>query len=147
MPIKLYRLARFFYKKGIPFLPKIIKGINFFLFNCVIPPECDIGEGTRLWHNGLGVVIHPSTKIGTNCNIYNFIVFGGGHDGPDGPDISIVIGNDCNISAGAKILCKEGTLNIGDNCTVAANAVVLSNLPPNCIAGGIPAKILKTKVK
>lgn len=145
MPIKIYRLASFFYKNRIPFLPKILKALNYFVFNCVIPPECEIGEGTRLWHSGLGVVIHPSTQIGKNCNIYNFIVFGGAYDGPDGPPISIVIGNNCNISAGVKILCKQGVLSIGNNCTIAANAVVLSDLPPYSIAGGIPAKVLKNK--
>jgi len=145
MPINIYRLARFFYKMKIPFIPKILKGLNYFLFNCIIPHECEIGEGTRLWHSGLGVIIHPSTKIGRDCNIYNFIVFGGGHDGPEGPPIQIIIGDRCNISSGSKILCKKGTLYIGNDTTIAANAVVVNDSPGNCLIAGIPAKIIKYK--
>lgn len=144
-PINLYRMSRWFYKNNIFFLARVIKGLNFLIFNCVIPPQCIIGEGTKLFHSGLGIIIHPSTVIGKNCNIYNFIVIGGGHDGPGGPSISIIIGDNCNISSGSKILCKKEKLTIGNNCTIAANSVVISDFPDNVIVGGLPAKILKQK--
>lgn len=143
-PLVLYRLSRRLLQAGIPMLPRFLKMVNYIAFNCVIPPECIIGEGTRLWHSGLGIIIHPDVTIGRNCNIYNFVVFGGAHDGPDGPPIRITIGDNCTISSGVKVLCKGGELKIGTNATVAANAVVLSNVPDNVVVGGIPAVILKT---
>ena len=73
------------------------------------------------------------------------MVFGGGHDGPDGPPIRIIVGNRVNISAGAKVMCKSGTLTIGDGSTIAANAVVLADVPPNSIAVGMPARCLPKK--
>jgi len=34
-------------------------------------------------------------------------------------------------------------VHIGKNCIIGANAVVASDIPANCVAGGIPAKVLK----
>jgi len=140
-----YRVSRWFHLRGFPRIARFLKGINYLLFNCVIPPECLIGEGTRLFHSGLGIIIHPNTVIGENCNIYNFVVFGGGFDGPQGPRVSIKIGDNCNISTGSKILCRAGELRLGNNCTVAANSVVLDSFPSNVVIGGIPARKLKSK--
>ncbi len=144
-PMKLYRISRWCHVREYFLLARIMKGLNLLLFNCIIPPECQIGEGTRLFHSGLGIIIHPSTIIGSNCNLYNFIVIGGGHDGSDGPPVSIEIGDNCNISAGSKILCKNTKLSIGSNCTIAANAVVTSDFSDNLVIGGIPARLLKKK--
>jgi hypothetical protein len=96
------------------------------VFECVIPPECSIGEGTRLWHHGLGAILHPDVKIGRNCNTYNYAALVGGHDGPAGPPIRIIVGDNVNIGNGAKLLCKSGLLSIGDGSGIGANAVMLS---------------------
>lgn len=52
----------------------------------------------------------------------------------------IVLGN--NIWVGAKVTFLDGT-EIGDNCVVAAGAVVKGKFPGNCLIGGVPAKIIK----
>ena len=44
------------------------------------------------------------------------------------------------VGAGAKVL---GPFTIGDNTKIAANAVVLVEIPENCTAVGIPAKVVK----
>jgi serine O-acetyltransferase len=119
----------------------------YVLFNCILPAETAVGKGTCFHHHGWCILIHPSVEIGEGCNIYNQVVIGGGHDGPDGPPIRIVIGDHVNISTGAKILCKSGTLTIGSGSTIAANAVVLSDVPPNTIAVGMPAKHIPKKPK
>lgn len=56
----------------------------------------------------------------------------------------IKIGNNCYIGTGVTIL---GPITIGDNVTIAAGAVVVDNIPNDCVIGGIPAKILKYKNK
>lgn len=145
MLMALYHLERFLHLKGVPLLPRIVKGFIYAVFHCVIPPECAIGHGAVFWHHGLGVVIHPGTRIGRNCHIYNHVVLGGGHDGPAGPPSRITIGDNVMLSAGAKILCRGETLTIGDNSIVGANAVVLGDVPPNVVVGGIPARILGTR--
>ena len=60
--------------------------------------------------------------------------------GQDAP----VIGDNVVISAGCKII---GKVNIGDNVIIAPNAVVVKDVPENCVVGGIPAQIIKTIVK
>jgi serine O-acetyltransferase len=129
----------------IPFVPRLIKAAIYFFFNCILPAEVSVGPRTRFHHHGWCVLVHESVEFGSDCNIYNQVVIGGGHDGPDGPPIRIIIGNNVNISAGAKVLCKSGTLTIGSGSTVAANAVVLSDVPPDSIAVGMPARCIPRK--
>lgn len=50
------------------------------------------------------------------------------------------IGDNVTIYAGAKIL---GNVTVGDNSIIAANAVVVKDVPANVIVGGVPAKIIK----
>ena len=52
----------------------------------------------------------------------------------------IKIGKNCWV--GAKVTLLDG-VTIGDNCILAAGAVVTHSFPNNCIIGGVPAKILK----
>lgn len=52
----------------------------------------------------------------------------------------VIIGN--NVWIGDKATILAG-VTIGENCIIGANAVVTSNIPPNCVAGGIPAKVIK----
>jgi acetyltransferase-like isoleucine patch superfamily enzyme len=53
----------------------------------------------------------------------------------------IVIGN--NVWVGAKATITSG-VHIGDDVVIAANAVVTSDIPSHCVAGGIPARVLKS---
>ncbi len=145
MVLKLHSIGHWCYLHGIPFIPRVIKAFNFVVFSCLLDPACSIGKGTRLWHYGWCIGIHPDTEIGRDCNIYNQVEIAGGHDGPDGPPIHFVIGDGVNICTGAKILCKSGTLTIGEGSTVGANAVVISDVPPYSLAVGVPARCIPKK--
>ncbi len=52
----------------------------------------------------------------------------------------VVIGN--NVWLGKNSIILKG-VTIGDNSIIAAGAVVTKNVPPSCISGGNPAKIIK----
>lgn len=52
------------------------------------------------------------------------------------------IGDYVALGPGVKVI---GKVNIGDNVFVAANAVVVKDIPNNSIAGGVPAKVLKER--
>lgn len=145
MLLRLHSVGRWCHVHHVPVVPRLIQAMIFAMFHCVVPPECSIGKGTRLWHHGLSIVLHPDVEIGRDCNLYNHVVIGGGYDGPDGPPIRIVIGDRVNISAGAKVLCQGGTLTIGEGSTVGANAVVLCDVPPNSLAVGLPARAIPNK--
>jgi serine O-acetyltransferase len=53
---------------------------------------------------------------------------------------SPVLGTNVFVGAGAKII---GSVQIGDGAKIGANAVVLTNIPPNATAVGIPAKVVR----
>lgn len=63
-------------------------------------------------------------------------------DAPRGLDEPTVVGNDVWIGHGAIIM---GGVKIGDGSIIAAGAVVTKDIPPLCIVGGNPAKILKRR--
>lgn len=53
----------------------------------------------------------------------------------------VKINNDVWIGCGARILSG---VSIGNRCVVAAGAVVIKNIEPNCLVAGIPAKFIKS---
>ena|ERR1700722_12850731 len=106
MILKLHSVARWYRLHRVSLVPRLIKIVNYVFFNGLLPPECIIGPGTRLWHHGWCIGIHPGVEIGWDCNIYNQVEIGGGYDGLDGPPIRIIVGDRVNICAGAKVSCK-----------------------------------------
>lgn len=59
------------------------------------------------------------------------------------PSAPVVIGNHVWIGVNATIL--KG-VTIGDNAIIAAGAVVTKDIPPNCVAAGVPAKVIRNNV-
>ncbi|MGH4139659.1 DapH/DapD/GlmU-related protein [Clostridium sp.] len=53
---------------------------------------------------------------------------------------SVSIGNDVWIGENVCILLG---VNIGDGCIIGANSVVNRDVPSNCIAFGMPARVIK----
>lgn len=54
----------------------------------------------------------------------------------------IVVGND--VWLGARVILTAG-VTIGDGCIVGAGSVVTHDLPPNSIAAGVPARVIKNR--
>ena len=99
---------------------------------CINTP--DIGPGLFILH-GFGTIM-AAESIGNNCFIFQQVTIGGGWLGDHRP----IIGDNVTIYAGAKVL---GTITIGNNSLVGANAVVLKDVPANCTVVGVPAYIIK----
>lgn len=108
------------------------------LFGGVIPYQADIGEGTIIGYQGLGVVIHKNCIIGKNCHIAQNVTMGGTSGLKDVP----VLGNNVDIGAGANVI---GPIRVGNNATIGAGAVVITDIPENAVAVGVPAKVVKYK--
>lgn len=124
-----------FYLRGWKIVPKLMYYAQRIVCGCSIPPSVEIGEGTKLAHNGLGVVIHEKSSIGNNTIIQANVILGG-KNGQIGPKI----GNYCYIGAGACIL---GNITIGDDAEIGANAVVLHDVAPGTVVAGVPAHYIK----
>lgn len=104
------------------------------IYQCDISPSTEISDTTYFCHNAFGVVINPNSII--RGGVIQHCVTIGELDSHDAP----VIEEDVYIGARAMIL---GNITIGKNSKIGAGAVVLNNIPPNCTAVGVPAKIVK----
>lgn len=91
-------------------------------------------EPPNLPHHLNGIIISHYAKIGKNCTIYQQVTIA-----QDENNKSATIGDNVLIGAGAKII---GNITIGDNVKIGANAVVLKDIPSNCTAVGVPARII-----
>jgi serine O-acetyltransferase len=125
-PAILRKLFSFIYKILFKFI-QIVTGIE-------LPCEADIGRNFVIDHFG-GIIISGYAKFGNDCRIRNGVVVGLRRVEEK---FAPVIGNNVDIGAGAKLL---GPITIGDNVIIGANAVVLSDVPANSIAVGVPAII------
>lgn len=134
-----YRVAHRIHQNGHPFAARAISQAARFVTGIEIHPAAKIGRGLVIDH-GMGVVIGETAEIGDNCTLYQGVTLGG--TGKDIGKRHPTIGNNVMIGAGAKVL---GPFVIGDNTKIAANAVVLEEIPESCTAVGIPAKIVKRK--
>jgi serine O-acetyltransferase len=99
-----------------------------------IPPNV-IGPGMTIWHWGT-IIINEQTKIGKNVELNPMVIIGHKEPGGGCP----VIGDNCFIGGGARII---GNIHIGNNVTIAPNAVVVKDVPDGTVVGGIPAKSLR----
>lgn len=135
--IIMYRIAHRFYEKKLFLTARIISQFARFVTGIEIHPGAKIGKGFFIDH-GSGVVIGETTEIGDNCLVYQGVTLGG--TGKDKGKRHPTLGNNVMVGAGARVL---GPFKVGDNVKIAANAVVLEEIPPNCTAVGVPARIVR----
>lgn len=134
---KWYKVERKLYLHHIPLLPMLIKGaIRVLCGGGVIPYQAEIGEGTILGYQALGIVIHKRCVIGKNCHISQNVTMGGTSEIYEVP----VLGDNVTVGAGANII---GPVHVGNNAVIGAGAVVVSDIPDNAVAVGVPAKVVK----
>lgn len=132
-----HRIAHWFWEHRMRFIGRLISQIARFFTLIEIHPGAVLGHGILIDH-GCGVVIGETTVVGDNCTIYQGVTLGG--VGTKKGKRHPTIGNNVMIGAGAKIL---GAFEVGDNCQIAANAVLLKPLEENSTAAGIPARQVK----
>ena len=117
---------------------KLMKVLSEILTGIELPCEAKLGRRFRIDHFG-GIVISGDAVFGDDCVIRNGVTVGLRITGQRGAP---VIGNRVDIGAGAKVL---GSIQIGDDVAIGANAVVITDVPTNSIAVGVPAKISPRK--
>jgi len=138
-PVFIYRISFALNQKGLSFLAKMFSLMNFMVFGIEISLTCKIGPGLYLPHT-VGTVI-GATRIGKNALIYQGVSIGAKDmDLLNSPDKRPNIGDNVMIGSGAKIL---GGVFVGDNAVIAANAVVIKDVPEGALMAGVPAKKIK----
>ena len=135
--ILAYRVAHKLYISKHYFPARLISQLARAWTGIEIHPGATIGKGFFIDH-GMGVVIGETTEIGDNCTLYQGVTLGG--TGKDVGKRHPTLGNNVLVGAGAKVL---GPFTIADNAKIAANAVVLKEVPENSTAVGIPARVVR----
>ena len=135
--ITVNRLAHELFLLEVPLIPRIMTEYAHSITGIDIHPGATIGKYFFIDH-GTGVVVGETTVIGDRVKIYQGVTLGG--VGTKKGKRHPTIGNNVLIGAGAKIL---GAFEVGDNCQIAANAVLLKPLEENSTAAGIPARQVK----
>ena len=135
--VLFYRIAHFFWRLNMPFIPRYLSDIAIELTAIDIHPGAVIGSDFFIDH-GAGVVIGETSEIGNNVTLYSGVVLGGTtlKHGKRHP----TLGNDVVVGSGAKIL---GPVKIGDNVRIGANSVVINDVPPNSVVVGVPGRIVE----
>ncbi len=137
----VYRFGRWRYTVRPAILRKLLSFVYHVLFKLIqiitgieLPCEVPIGRNFVIEHSG-GIVISGFASFGDDCRIRNGVVVGLSRvDEPCAPQI----GNDVDIGTGAKVL---GNIRIGNGVRIGANAVVITDVPDDCLAVGVPAAI------
>lgn len=126
----LFRHKRFFLARWVSQHARRRTGIE-------IHPAAKIGRGVFIDH-GMGVVIGETAEVGDNCVIYQGVTLGG--TGKDRGKRHPTLGNNVMVGSGAKVL---GPFMVGDNARIAANSVVLHEVPPDSTVVGVPGRVVR----
>ena len=132
-----HRQAHWLYEHKHFFLARALSQFARHMTGIEIHPGAKIGRRLFIDH-GMGIVIGETAEVGDDCLIYHGVTLGG--TGKDQGKRHPTVGNNVLLSCGAKVL---GPFRIGDNARIASNAVVLSEVPPDATAVGIPAQIVR----
>ncbi len=132
-----YRVSHRLYLSEHYFSARLVSQLARFFTGVEIHPGATIGKGLVIDH-GSGVVIGETAEIGDNCTLYQGVTLGG--TGKDLGKRHPTLGDGVLVGAGAKVL---GPFTVSDGSKVAANAVVLKEIPENSTAVGIPARVVK----
>ena len=135
--IIFHRVSHWLFRHKLFFLARLNSQIARHLTGIEIHPGAQIGRRFVIDH-GMGIVIGETTEIGDDCLIYHGVTLGG--TGKDHGKRHPTLGNNVMVSAGAKVL---GPFKVGDNSRIASNAVVLSEIPSDATAVGVPARVVR----
>ena len=125
---RVREVARRFHVPGVN---AVLRSAQQAMAGIEIGKEVTLGQGVYFVHP-VGVVIGGNAVIGNRVRFYGSNTIGTASDNG-----YPVIEDDVWIGAGARIL---GPVRVGARSRIGANAVVLSDVPPDCVAVGIPAK-------
>lgn len=139
--IVLIRWAHALHGSGWRRLGKLTSLLNFGLFGMEVPASLEIGPGLIIPHTN-GIIL-GAARIGANVTIYQQVTLGAkmadwDYDFAQRP----VVEDGATIAAGAKVL---GPIVLGSDCVVGANAVVVSDVNPGDVVGGVPARVLSSR--
>ena len=130
-----YRLQQAARRWRLAPLEMLFNRVNTVFCDCTIGRGAEFGPGFVLIHCG-GVVINGTVRGGANVRIEHQVTIGAEKRR------SPVLGDGVFLGAGSKVL---GGVTIGAGAKVGANAVVVTDIPANATAVGIPARVVRRR--
>lgn len=139
----------------LPFEGKVpsLSGGVFVAPGALVMGEVSLAEGVSVWYNAVLRGDISRISVGRYSNIQDLCLLHVDRDQPCTVGDFVVVGhmailhgcsvgNSCLIGMGSRLL--SGSI-VGDGCIIAAGAVVLegTRIPPNSLAAGIPAKVIR----
>ncbi|MCX6130052.1 MAG: serine acetyltransferase [Proteobacteria bacterium] len=128
-----FRLRKWIRRHHIPLLNRVIRLLQTAFFAIELGNDIELGHGVYFVHS-VGTVVGGDARIGDAC-----VFFGNNTVGAARFQGSPRIGAGTVIGAGVRIL---GKIEVGENCYLGANAVVVDNIPRGKIAVGVPARVI-----
>ena len=132
-----HRAAHWLYRRGLRFLARCVSQWSRFWTGIEIHPGAVIGRRLVIDH-GTGIVIGETAELGDDVLLYQGVTLGG--TGKDAGKRHPTLGNNVMVGSGAKIL---GPFRVGDNARIAANSVVLREVPDNATVVGVPGRVVR----
>ncbi|MCD7947438.1 MAG: serine O-acetyltransferase [Oscillospiraceae bacterium] len=132
-----HSVANFLFRHNLRYLARMVSQWSRFWTGIEIHPGAKLGRRLVIDH-GMGIVIGETAEVGDDVLIYQGVTLGG--TGKDQGKRHPTIGNNVLIGSGAKVL---GPFTVGENARIAANAVVLNEVPPDSTAVGVPARVVR----
>ena len=132
-----HRVSHWLWRHNCRFLARLNSQIARHCTGIEIHPGATIGKRLVIDH-GMGIVIGETAEVGDDCLIYHGVTLGG--TGKDQGKRHPTIGNNVLLSTGSKVL---GPFKVGDGARIAANAVVLKEVPEDATAVGVPARVVR----
>ena len=143
--VLFHKIAHFFSVAKFDLIARIISQSSRFLTGIEIHPKAKIGKNLFIDH-GMGVVIGETSEIGDNVTIYHSVTLGGISPSINSEEQRDVkrhptLKDNVVVGSGAQVL---GSIVVGKNSKIGANAVVTKDVPENAVMVGIPAKNVGT---
>ncbi len=135
--LRSHKKANWFLRHNMPFIARLISQHSAHKTGIEIHPGATIGKRVCIDH-GHGIVIGETAEIGDDVMIYQGVTLGG--TGKDIGKRHPTIESGVMIGAGAKVL---GPITVGKNAKVAAGAVVVKDVEPNCTVVGVPGSVVR----
>ena len=139
--IAMYRFGQYLYFEApsavrallrIPY--EIVHKVLELIVDIHLWPDTQIGPGLYIAHYG-GIWINPGATLGSDCILAHGVTIGAPMAAAGAP----ILGDRVWIGSGAII---SGRVRIGSGAVIGANSLVVSNLPENAVAIGVPARVL-----
>lgn len=134
--VALHRMAHALWRQGWRYLPRWMSFVARWFTNVDIHPGARIGRRFFIDH-GAGVVIGETAEVGDDVTLYHGVTLGGTTWSPGKRHPTL--GDGVVVGAGAKIL---GPVTLGARVRVAANSVVIDNVPEGATVVGIPGRVV-----